>query len=146
MNIFPSVSPPFFFFFFLLHQDISLAVLFELFIDSLTEFIQFTDSLSTYLLYVCFFAWLCARCCDAVLNILHSYFLHETFGLMEDQQEQCNEKSFMTCKYTVVLPCEHKGENADLKFGGARRVPGGAKQKPEIGGQGRDEMRNESVK
>lgn len=97
--------------------------LFELFIDSLTEFFQFTDSLSTYLLYICFFAWLCARCCDAVLNILHSYFLHETCGLMGDQQEQCNEKSFMMWKYTVVLPCEHKGENADLKFGGARRVP-----------------------
>lgn len=45
---------------------------------------------------------------------------------MEDQQEQCSENSFMMWKYTVVLPCENKEGNADLQFGGARKVPGGA--------------------
>ena len=46
--------------------------LFELLLDSPTELIQLTDSLSEYFLYICFFAWLCVSGCDAVLNILHS--------------------------------------------------------------------------
>lgn len=118
-------SPFNFTFFFLLHQDISLAVSVWV-VHWFIHWIQLTDSLSKYLLYICFFAWLCANCCDAVPNILHSQFFHETCSLVEDLQEQCNVKSFMMRKYSVVLPCENKEGNADLKFEGARKVPGGA--------------------
>ena len=145
MNIFPSVSPPFFFF--LLHQDISLAVLFELFIDSLTEFIQFTDSLSTY----CTSAFLpgsvlvVAMQCWTFYTVT-SFMKHAV--LWKTSKSNAMRKVLWRVNTLWYCHVSIRGKMLTLNLEG----PGEFleellfKQKPEIGGQGRDEMRNESVK
>ena len=148
MNIFPSVSPPFFFFFFY-----SIKIFHWLFclscslIHSLNSFSLLIHSVHTY----CTSAFLpgsvlvVAMQCWTFYTVT-SFMKHAV--LWKTSKSNAMRKVLWRVNTLWYCHVSIRGKMLTLNLEGPREFLEELlfKQKPEIGGHGRDEMRNESVK